>query len=93
MAALRACLAWLLAAACLVAVGNAQSTVRPPNFFVILTDDQDLVLNSTHPSFMPNLNKFITTMGMRFDHFFASSPECCPSRVNMFQGRYAHNHK
>lgn len=30
-----------------------------PSFVVILTDDQDLLLNSTHPAYMPALNKYI----------------------------------
>lgn len=71
--------------------GPNPSTSGKPNFVVILTDDQDLMLNSTHPHYMPALNRLIADKGITFNQFYASSPECCPSRVNLWVGRYAHN--
>eukprot|EP01147_Barroeca_monosierra_P008980 gene8980-1313_t len=61
-----------------------------PNIVIILTDDQDLLLNST--LYMPNLKHLIIDQGMSFSYGLANSPVCCPSRSSLLTGRYIHNH-
>ncbi|KAG2484799.1 hypothetical protein HYH03_016452 [Edaphochlamys debaryana] len=61
-----------------------------PNFVVILTDDQDDLLNSTHPHFMPALDKHLRQQGTRLSNFVVSTGVCCPARVSLHTGRLAH---
>ncbi|GLI61011.1 hypothetical protein VaNZ11_003273 [Volvox africanus] len=61
-----------------------------PNFVVILTDDQDEVLNSTHPAYMPALNYLLGARGTRFANTLVSTSVCCPARVSLLTGRLAH---
>ena len=58
---------------------------------VVLTDDQDQLLNSTHPRYMPALDKWFGQGGLQLRNFVVSTSVCCPSRVNLLTGRYAHN--
>ncbi len=41
---------------------------------------------------MPNTLDLIAKRGMTFDRYYISYPLCCPSRVSLLTGRYAHNH-
>lgn len=59
----------------------------PPNFVLILTDDQD----AASIQYMPNVLALAAT-GTRFDQAYASYALCCPSRATILSGRYAHNH-
>ncbi|KAG2485149.1 hypothetical protein HYH03_016135 [Edaphochlamys debaryana] len=61
-----------------------------PNFIVIITDDQDDVMNTTHPYYMPALNRHLAQGGTRLPNFLVSTGVCCPARVSAFTGRYAH---
>jgi N-acetylglucosamine-6-sulfatase len=72
-----------------------------PNFVVIQTDDQTLDgLYATFKPFagaaairaMPNTMDLIARRGMTFNRYYVSYPLCCPSRVSLLTGRYAHNH-
>jgi arylsulfatase A-like enzyme len=70
---------------------------QPPSFVVIQTDDQ--TLESLYTTFrtpeiraMPNTVDLIGKRGMTFSRYYVSYPLCCPSRVSMLTGRYAHNH-
>jgi arylsulfatase A-like enzyme len=71
-----------------------------PNFVVIQTDDQTLdQLYATYtPSggtpiqAMPNTLASIAEKGITFNRYYVSYPLCCPSRVSLLTGRYAHNH-
>jgi N-acetylglucosamine-6-sulfatase len=97
----------LLAALC-VAGGPATAAGNPlsasserPSFVVIQTDDQTLDgLYATFRSFegagetraMPNTLDLIGKRGMTFNRYYVSYPLCCPSRVSLLTGRYAHNH-
>ena len=97
-----------LLAALAVAVGPAsaarQSALPPeeqPSFVVIQTDDQTLEgLYASYRSFegagetraMPNTLDLIGKRGMTFNRHYVSYPLCCPSRVSLLTGRYAHNH-
>jgi N-acetylglucosamine-6-sulfatase len=97
----------LLAALCF-AVGPASAArnsvlppVEKPSFVVIQTDDQTLDgLYAAYRTFegtgktraMPNTIDLIAKRGMTFNRYYVSYPLCCPSRVSLLTGRYAHNH-
>ncbi|CAL4098117.1 unnamed protein product, partial [Meganyctiphanes norvegica] len=61
-----------------------------PNFVLILTDDQDIVLGGIDK--MKNLQYLIQKEGATFSNSFVVSPLCCPSRSSILTGRYVHNH-
>jgi N-acetylglucosamine-6-sulfatase len=71
-----------------------------PNFVVIQTDDQtldQLYATYTPPGgapivAMPNTLELIAAKGATFNRYYVSYPLCCPSRVSLLTGRYAHNH-
>ena len=71
-----------------------------PNFVVIQTDDQtldQLYATYTPPGgspipAMPNTLASIAEKGVTFNRYYVSYPLCCPSRVSLLTGRYAHNH-
>jgi N-acetylglucosamine-6-sulfatase len=92
----------LLVAFCLIlATGgtSARSTAEPepsasvhrPNIVLVLTDDQDLLLDSLE--FMPLLQARLADQGMTFSNFFVSQSLCCPSRMTLLRGQYTHNHQ
>jgi N-acetylglucosamine-6-sulfatase len=60
-----------------------------PNIVVILTDDQDLHMDSV--DYMPLLKKHVIDHGTFYKHHFCSTAICCPSRVTLWTGRNAHN--
>ena len=73
---------------------------EPPSFVVIQTDDQ--TLDELYAAFtpfpgagelraMPNTLDLIAKRGMTFNRYNVSYPLCCPSRVSLMTGRYAHN--
>jgi N-acetylglucosamine-6-sulfatase len=73
---------------------------EPPSFVVIQTDDQTLDgLYATFRAFpgapvtraMPNTLDLIAKRGETFNRYYVSYPLCCPSRVSLLTGRYAHN--
>ena len=41
---------------------------------------------------MPNTLDLIAKRGMTFNRYYVPYPLCCPSRVSLLTGRYAHNH-
>lgn len=73
---------------------------QKPNFVVIQTDDQ--TIDSLYASFtppggqpipvMPNTLALIAEKGVSLSRYYVSYPLCCPSRVSLLTGRYAHNH-
>jgi N-acetylglucosamine-6-sulfatase len=72
----------------------------PPSFVVIQTDDQTLdglyATFSAYPGApktraMPNTIDLIAKRGMTFNRYYVPYPLCCPSRVSLLTGRYAHN--
>ncbi len=94
--------AGLLALLCLLATSGLRSsaataaTTQPPSFVVIQTDDQ--TLDGLYAAFgepklqaMPNTLNLIAKRGMTFNRYYSSYPLCCPSRVSLMTGRYAHN--
>jgi len=73
---------------------------QQPNFVVIQTDDQ--TIDSLYATFtppggqpiqvMPNTLSLIGEKGVTLTRYYVSYPLCCPSRVSLLTGRYAHNH-
>jgi arylsulfatase A-like enzyme len=59
-----------------------------PNFVVILTDDQDILLGGV--SAMPSLNEEMVRGGTSL-RGYVDVPVCCPSRTSTLSGRYSHN--
>lgn len=53
--------------------GGQRGGDKPPNFVVIFVDDQDYLLNTTHPSYMPALNKHIIDKGLQLRNFLIST--------------------
>jgi len=87
----------------IVAGGQAHALAaasQRPNFVVIQTDDQtldQLYASYTPPGgapvvAMPNTLSLIADRGVTFNRYYVSYPLCCPSRVSLLTGRYAHNH-
>ena len=60
-----------------------------PNVIFILTDDQDLHMNSL--DYLPYVKKHLTGQGTYFKKHYCTVAICCPSRVNLWTGRAAHN--
>ncbi|KAI8357724.1 alkaline-phosphatase-like protein [Mortierella sp. GBAus27b] len=61
-----------------------------PNFLVILTDDQDLRMNSL--DYLPLVKKYLRDEGTEFTNYYTTTAMCCPSRVSLWSGQFAHNH-
>lgn len=62
---------------------------RQPNLVFIMTDDQDLHLDSL--DYMPKLQKLIGDEGTFFRRHYCTIAVCCPSRVSLMTGKLAHN--
>jgi N-acetylglucosamine-6-sulfatase len=80
-----ACLALL---ALLVRGERSHAASDKPNIIMFTTDDQtvrDMVA-------MPKTQALIGNAGASFLHAYVSMPLCCPSRVTVQTGQYAHNH-
>ena len=65
-----------------------QSVARP-NIVFILTDDQDLHLNSL--DYLPFVQKHLLQEGTFYKRHFCTIALCCPSRVSLWTGKAAHN--
>ena len=70
----------------LLALTNAATK---PNFIFILTDDQDITLDSMQA--MPFTHKYIIQEGLTFNNSFIATPICCPSRTETISGRHFQN--
>lgn len=62
---------------------------KKPNILFVLTDDQDVHMQSL--DFMPLLHKHLINEGTHFEKHYCTVAVCCPSRVNLWTGRAAHN--
>lgn len=70
-------------------LGPAQRRPDRPNIVFILTDDQDLHMESL--SYMPFLQKHLVSKGTFYTRHFCTIALCCPSRVSLWTGKAAHN--
>src|SRR4051812_15646239 len=78
---------------------SSEPVSERPSFVVVQTDDETLdqlytVFNAggIEVPAMPNTLSMIAGRGMTFNRYYVSYPLCCPSRVTLLTGRYAHNH-
>ncbi|KAG2425492.1 hypothetical protein HXX76_013701 [Chlamydomonas incerta] len=79
----------ILLAAC--RCGHATGATKRPNIVLIMTDDQDYMLNSTHPYYMPQLHRLVRRRGLEVQHFITPVASCCPARTAFLTGRHCHN--
>lgn len=80
----------LLGTVALLALANAKEQ-KKPNIIFIFTDDQDHRLDSLN--YMPNVQKYLVDEGTLYKNHYATIAVCCPSRVGLLRGQYAHNTK
>lgn len=85
--------ALLLGAAALFTLNAVQAATenKKPNIVFIFTDDQDYRMNSL--DYMPNVQKHLVEQGTIYKNHYATIAVCCPSRVGLLRGQYAHNTK
>ncbi|KAI6353671.1 hypothetical protein MCOR31_011668 [Pyricularia oryzae] len=77
-------------AAVLSLTGEAKPVSKSkPNIIMIMTDDQDLHLDSTEH--MPTLQKLLVQRGTTFNNHWVTEAQCCPSRATVLRGQQAHN--
>jgi arylsulfatase A-like enzyme len=58
-----------------------------PNIVLVVTDDQ----RADTLRFMPKVQSLLVRKGTTFSNGMVPTALCCPSRVSMLTGRYAHN--
>ncbi len=66
----------------------AHGASAKPNVIMFTTDDQTL----RDMIAMPRTTNLIGGQGTNFQRAFVSFPLCCPSRISVQTGQYAHNH-
>jgi N-acetylglucosamine-6-sulfatase len=78
---------------------KTQAPSEKPSFVVIQTDDETLDqlyaamnVGGIEVRSMPYTLSLIANRGITFNRYYVSYPLCCPSRVSLLTGRYAHNH-
>ncbi|KAH8673257.1 alkaline-phosphatase-like protein [Ilyonectria robusta] len=79
----------LASVAALLLFGSSAVCGRP-NILFILTDDQDLHMESVEH--MPYLKELIVDEGITYTQHYCTVALCCPSRATLWTGRAAHNH-
>jgi N-acetylglucosamine-6-sulfatase len=89
--AFAAALLCMTIAALLPGLGRPSPDELPPNFLIILTDDQaaDTLPSTVGPPPMPWLQAQITDPAepwVRFSNAFLDTPMCCPSRASILTG-------
>ena len=62
---------------------------KQPNIVFILTDDQDLHMNSL--DYTPLIRKHLLDQGTFYKCHYCTTAICCPSRVSLWTGKQAHN--
>jgi N-acetylglucosamine-6-sulfatase len=92
-------LAGLVAAGLQSAQAAEPSALQKPSFVVIQTDDEtldqlyaSLNVGGVEVQAMPYTLSLIANRGVTFNRYYVPYPLCCPSRVSLLTGRYAHNH-
>lgn len=69
---------------------SSSASLKPPNFIVILTDDQgyaDVGFNGSQDIATPNIDR-IADEGTRFTNGYVTFSVCGPSRAGLLTGRY-----
>ena len=74
----------MVSATCQVAVAPRETR---PNIVVVVFDDLEVPLAEALPGW-----RALERQGTTFDHAVVTSPLCCPSRVSILTGKFAHNH-
>lgn len=74
----------------LICLSFSAASELPKNIVLIVTDDQDSVLDGMTP--MTNTLNLIGRQGATYTNCFVASPVCCPNRASILTGRYQHNH-
>lgn len=75
---------------CLVqCIWVALAAGQRPNIVMIMTDDQDLKMNSI--DYQPLVQKYFKEQGTTFTSHYCTIAQCCPSRVSLLTGKAAHN--
>ena len=70
-------------------LGPPGLSAKRPNIVFILTDDQDLHMDSL--SYMPLTHQHIIKQGTFYKRHYCTITLCCPSRVSLWTGLAAHN--
>ena len=78
-----------LTQSCTALVHGEGPTNRKPNFVMIMTDDQDLHLDSL--KYQPAVQKHFADEGTFYKKHFCTIALCCPSRVSLWTGMAGHN--
>lgn len=68
---------------------SAKSPQSRPNIVFFLADDQDVHLDSL--AYQPAVHRHLIDEGLTFRRHFCTVALCCPSRVNLWTGKAAHN--
>jgi arylsulfatase A-like enzyme len=75
------------------------SALQKPSFVVVQVDDAtldqlyaSLNVGGVEVQAMPYTQALIAGRGIAFNRYYVPYPLCCPSRVSLLTGRYAHNH-
>ncbi|EXA35193.1 hypothetical protein FOVG_13954 [Fusarium oxysporum f. sp. pisi HDV247] len=74
---------------CSMLVTLAVGQKSKPNIIFILTDDQDVHMQSM--DYMPLLKKYIADEGTLYQRHYCTTAICCPARVSILTGKLAHN--
>lgn len=69
--------------------GKSPCAKPKPNIVFVMTDDQDLLLNSL--DYQETVQKHLVQKGTTFKKHFCTVSICCPSRVSLLTGKAAHN--
>jgi arylsulfatase A-like enzyme len=81
---------WLFALQLIFYASHAQKENSKPNIILILADDlgwADLTCYGSTFYETPNLDK-LSSRGIRFNHAYATSPVCSPTRASILTGKY-----
>lgn len=70
-------------------LGGTAPKTTPPNIIIILSDDQDLLLDSLH--YTPRIKDRLIDQGTLYQRHFCTTAVCCPSRASLWTGKLAHN--
>jgi N-acetylglucosamine-6-sulfatase len=81
-------LACLIAVTLLIPGERSEAAASKPNVIMFTTDDQTV----RDMAAMPRTQELIGNQGASFPKAYVSMPLCCPSRITVQTGQYAHNH-